>query len=178
MSDRPSAAPMVRAADRDDLAALAAVFVAAWRGGYRGVVPDDIIDAMDATVAEAELAPSLDAPDRTTLVALDADGDIVGFTIFGPDRDRDAGYLASLYVSPAAGGRGLGSSLLSAAIDGMPGVDITLWVFADNVRARRLYERAGFHPDGAEMTDQRWRAVQVRYRRDATWVDTPSSANR
>jgi ribosomal protein S18 acetylase RimI-like enzyme len=157
----------MRAADRADLPALADVFVAAWRGGYRGVVPDDVIDAMDATVAETELAPIVEAADRTTLVALDANGDIVGFTIFGPDRDRHAGYLASLYVSPAAGGHGVGSGLLRAAIDAMPGVDITLWVFAGNVRARRLYERAGFSPAGTELTDPRWRAVQVRYRRDA-----------
>jgi ribosomal protein S18 acetylase RimI-like enzyme len=158
---------MLRAADHADLPALAEVFVAAWRGGYHGVVPDDVIDAMDTTVAATELAPSVDAADRTTLVALDANGDIVGFTIFGPDRDRDAGYLASLYVDPTAGGRGIGRSLLRAAIDAMPGRDITLWVFAGNVRARRLYERAGFHPDGAQLTDPRWRAVQVRYRRDA-----------
>ena len=167
VSDRDPVVTTMRPAHRADLPALAEVFVAAWRGGYHGVVPDDVIDAMDATVAETELAPSVDAADRTTLVALDADGDIVGFTIFGPDRDRDAGYLASLYVSPTAGGRGVGWSLLNAAVEGMPGVDITLWVFAGNVRARRLYERAGFHPDGTELTDPRWRAVQIRYRRGA-----------
>jgi ribosomal protein S18 acetylase RimI-like enzyme len=167
MSNGDPVVTAMRPANRADLPALAEVFIAAWRGGYRGVVPDDVIDAMDATVAETELAPSVDAADRTTLVALDADGDIVGFTIFGPDRDRDAGYLASLYVSPMAGGRGIGWSLLNAAVEGMPGVDITLWVFAGNVRARRLYERAGFHPDGTELTDPRWRAVQIRYRRSA-----------
>jgi len=161
-----------RRATGDDLPALAEVFVAAWRGGYRGVIPDDVIDAMDTIAAAAELSPSLVVADCTTLVALDATGRVVGFTIFGPDRDRAAGYrrtgyLASLYVSPAAGGHGVGSSLLRAAIDAMPGVDITLWVFAANVRARRFYEKAGFHPDGAELTDRRWRAVQVRYRRDA-----------
>src|SRR5882672_2555696 len=123
---------------------------------------------MDVHTAAAELSPSLVAADRTTLVALDAAGAVVGFTMFGPDRDRDAGYLASLYVSPMAGGRGVGRSLLDAAIDAMPGVDITLWVFAANVQARRLYERAGFEPDGAELTDPRWRATQVRYRRAAS----------
>ena len=177
MSDRPPAVP-VRAADRADLPALAEVFVAAWRGGYHGVIPEDVIEAMDTTTAVTELGPSVDAADRTTLVALDANGGIVGFTIFGPDRDRHAGYLASLYVSPAASGHGVGSTLLRAAIDAMPGVDITLWVFAANVRARRLYERAGFHPDGTELTDPRWRAVQVRYRRDATWVGTLGTASR
>jgi ribosomal protein S18 acetylase RimI-like enzyme len=157
----------LRPATGDDLPALAEVFVAAWQGGYRGVIPDDVIDAMDARTVAAELSPSLVAADRTTLVALDATGVVIGFTIFGPDRDRDAGYLASLYVSPTAGGRGVGRSLLDAAVQAMPGVDVTLWVFADNVRARRLYERAGFEPNGGELTDPRWRAVQVRYRRAA-----------
>jgi ribosomal protein S18 acetylase RimI-like enzyme len=157
-----------RPATEDDLPALARVFVAAWQGGYRGVIPDDVVGAMDVRTAAAELSPSLVAADRTTLVALDATGEIVGFTIFGPDRDRDAGYLASLYVSPVAGGRGVGRALLEAGIQAMPGVDITLWVFAENVRARRLYERAGFEPDGAELTDPRWRAVRVRYRRPAS----------
>jgi ribosomal protein S18 acetylase RimI-like enzyme len=157
----------LRSATGDDLAALAEVFVAAWRGGYRGVIPDDVIDAMDVRAAAAELSPSLVAADRTTLVALDATGDVVGFTIFGPDRDRDAGYLASLYVSPTSAGRGIGRSLLDAAVTAMPSVDITLWVFAENVRARRLYERAGFEPDGTELTDPRWGAAQVRYRRKA-----------
>ena len=157
----------LRPATGDDLPALAEVFVAAWQSGYGGVIPDDVIDAMDVRTAAAELSPSLVAADRTTLVALDAADVVVGFTIFGPDRDRDAGYLASLYVSPTAGGRGVGRSLLEAALQAMPGVDITLWVFAENVRARRLYERAGFEPDGAELTDPRWRAVQVRYRRPA-----------
>jgi ribosomal protein S18 acetylase RimI-like enzyme len=157
----------LRPATGDDLRALAEVFVAAWRGGYRGVIPDDVVDAMDTHTAAAELSPSLIAADRTTVVALDATGAVVGFTIFGPDRDRDAGYLASLYVSPTAGGRGVGRSLLDAAIEAMPGVDITLWVFAENVRARRLYERSGFEADGAELTDPRWRAAQVRYRRKA-----------
>ena len=167
MSVQPPAVPPMRTADRSDLPALAEVFVAAWRAGYHGVIPEDVIDAMDTTTAATELGPSVDAADRTTLVALDANGDIVGFTIFGPDRDRHAGYLASLYVSPAAGGHGVGSALLTSAIAAMPGVDITLWVFAGNVRARHLYERAGFRADGTELTDPRWRAVQVRYRRDA-----------
>jgi ribosomal protein S18 acetylase RimI-like enzyme len=169
--------PTIRVATRADLPAIAAVFVAAWRAGYRGVVPDDVIESYDLATATNELSPGFDAADRTTIAALAVDaagpplGSVVGFARFGADRDapadRPGGYLASLYVHPAAGGRGVGRALLRAALDSMPGMDVTLWVFAGNAAARRLYESAGFRLDDAKLTDPRWRTPQVRYRRPA-----------
>jgi len=158
----------MRVATGDDLPALARVFVAAWHGGYHGIVPDDVIDSIDEPAAADLLAPQLTAPDRVTLVAVGPGGEIVAFATYGPDRDTPPdGYLASLYVAPEAAGHGVGRGLLDAAIAAMPGVDVTLWVFAGNARARALYERAGFIPDGAELTDPQWRTPQVRYRRPA-----------
>jgi ribosomal protein S18 acetylase RimI-like enzyme len=199
--------PTIRVATRADLPAIAAVFVAAWRAGYRGVVPDDVIESYDLATATNELAPGFEAADRTTIAALAVEaaaaahavgtadaaaptvedaaveagavdavaarpplGPVVGFARFGADRDAPAGpggYLASLYVHPAAGGRGVGRALLRTALDSMSGMDVTLWVFAGNATARRLYESAGFRLDGAELTDPRWRTPQVRYRRPA-----------
>jgi len=55
----------------------------------------------------------------------------------------------SLAVRPADRGRGIGSSLLSAAIElarRQEAVALSLSVARDNRRARRLYERAGFVP--------------------------------
>jgi hypothetical protein len=37
----------LRPATEADAPALADVFIAAWRAGYRGVVPDDVIDGLD-----------------------------------------------------------------------------------------------------------------------------------
>ncbi|HEY7173551.1 MAG TPA: GNAT family N-acetyltransferase [Micromonosporaceae bacterium] len=162
----------LRIATRADVDAMADVFIAAWRSGYRGVVPDDVIDALDVDAVVALVQPGLIDADRTTVVAVrpdtapDARPAVVGFSQFGPDRDAPAdGYVASLYVHPDAAGHGVGRALLRYALDAMPGRDVTLWVFAANARARRLYERAGFTPDGAEIVDPRWRTPQIRMRR-------------
>jgi ribosomal protein S18 acetylase RimI-like enzyme len=159
----------LRRATPADLPALAAVFVASWQGGYRGVVPDDVLDAVDEAAATAELAADADAPDRSTVVALDAGGAIVGFARYGPARapaEPGAGYLASLYVHPRAGGQGVGQQLLGHVLDELAGRPVLLDVFCANTRARHLYERAGFRPvPGSEYTDPRWQAPQLRYRR-------------
>jgi L-alanine-DL-glutamate epimerase-like enolase superfamily enzyme/ribosomal protein S18 acetylase RimI-like enzyme len=151
-----------------DAAALADVFIAAWRAGYRGVVPDDIIDALDAAEWTATLRQRLGAADRYTVVAVDDLGTPVGFAGYGEDGEhRVDGYLASLYVHPCASGTGIGVRLLRYALDAMSTVDVRLWVFEGNAAARRLYERAGFRADGARFNDPRWGVPQVRYLRPA-----------
>jgi len=66
------------------------------------------------------------------------------------DRDGEAGLL-SMWVRPAARGRGVGEALMSAAADWARdrGRDaLYLWVAEANEPARRLYERYGFTPTG------------------------------
>jgi ribosomal protein S18 acetylase RimI-like enzyme len=155
-----------REAVADDLSAMADIFVAAWRAGYRGVVPDEVIDALDADTVATDLAARLNDPVLKTVLAVDTTGQPVGFVRYGDDVDHPGeGYLAALYVHPAASGAGVGRGLLYRAIDAMPGVDVGLWVFEGNDRARALYERAGFRPEGARLTDPRWRTPQARYLR-------------
>ena len=57
--------------------------------------------------------------------------------------------------------------------------EATLWVLEDNPRARRFYERAGWHPDGARKAEERWgvRAPEVRYRKSFT-LTRPSELER
>jgi hypothetical protein len=47
-------------------------------------------------------------------------------------------------------------------------VDAVLWVLAANRRARRFYEREGWRPDGAELTDDTrgFPITELRYRRE------------
>ncbi len=85
-------------------------------------------------------------------------------------RAGEVGELYALYVTPAwwsAGvGRALMGSVLSALEDG--GYRrVALWVLADNARARRFYERAGFAADGGTNTLTGLGGVlEVRYSRD------------
>ena len=172
-ADRPVNAPpriRLRPGRPQDGPAMATVMVAAWRGGYRGVVPDEVIDGLDTGGwTDALAAPT--APGVTTAVAVTDTGAVVGFARFGPDPDDDApsaGHLASLYVDPSAAGAGVGRRLVECALAGLAADgrhEVSLWVFRDNARARALYERCGFVCDGVELTDARWRTPQVRYRR-------------
>jgi RimJ/RimL family protein N-acetyltransferase len=47
-------------------------------------------------------------------------------------------------------------------------LQVTLWVLDGNARARRFYEAAGFHPDGAVEEDDRsgFALREVRYRKE------------
>jgi ribosomal protein S18 acetylase RimI-like enzyme len=63
------------------------------------------------------------------------------------------GEVYALYVSPDWWSTGTGRSLMAAALTALSQAGYqraVLWVLADNARARRFYERAGFAADGAE----------------------------
>jgi ribosomal protein S18 acetylase RimI-like enzyme len=167
----PATAVRLRRAVPDDAAEMAAVMVAAWHHAYPGIVADDVIAAQTVQrwepVLAAAVAPGA-APDTGAVVAVDGADHVVAFAGFRPDPDdRRLGHLASLYVDPAAAGRGIGRRLVERTLAELASTGrrtVTLWVFRDNARARELYERCGFRADGTELVDLRWRVPQVRYR--------------
>lgn len=101
------------------------------------------------------------------------EGGMLGFTMPGVSRDPDAtgdvGEVRTMFAVPAAWGRGVGDTLMAAALDDLRErgcSEATLWSFVDNERANRFYERHGFTRDGAERTEEAWaRIPEVRYRR-------------
>lgn len=161
----------VRPATPDDARAVARIHVAGWREGYRGLLPDAHLDALDVEEEVVgwtrALTGGVDA-----LVAHDGD-DVLGFATLGPTRDDDlpdaTGEVYALYVRPGTWRRGVGSALLDAALDHLRtrGRDAAgLWTLATNVRARTFYEAHGWHVDGAEKVEERPGLVlhEVRYR--------------
>jgi GNAT superfamily N-acetyltransferase len=68
------------------------------------------------------------------------DGELIGFAAIADD------WLRHLYVAPAWQGRGIGRALLARAMADHRAMEagLSLWVFAENRRARALYGRVGF----------------------------------
>jgi ribosomal protein S18 acetylase RimI-like enzyme len=64
------------------------------------------------------------------------DAGILGFAAIGDSM------LNYLYVEPQASGCGIGSALYAHAVSRRP-AGFTFWVFQENERARRFYERHG-----------------------------------
>jgi GNAT superfamily N-acetyltransferase len=152
------------------------VHVGTWQGAYRGLLPDEHLDALDVARWTAGWQRLLtgERPRAAALVAV-ADERVVGFVDVVPSRDDDAAAdtaeVTSIYVLPAAWGTGAGRALMAAAVDSSRSEGFraaTLWVLRGNERARRFYERAGWSVDGTEKDDvvAGVTVTEVRYRRD------------
>ncbi len=161
----------VRRAVPPDALAIAGIHVSAWRAAYRTLMPDDILDSLSVASREARWRRILGTPDSNSRVWVAVDGDlVVGFASTAPTVDEDASpgtaELYTLYLDPSWIGQGVGSLLLDHAVTdlGARGFAlVTLWVLAENRRARDFYARAGWAPDGGQQTDEM--GPQVRYAR-------------
>jgi len=134
-----------------DIDPVAALHVRAWQAGYAGIVPAEVLDALDPARFAARRRRQPTPSGAHTLVA-EEDGVVVGFASFGPDRSEErAGELYAIYVDPEHWEAGVGGRLIAAARDALTPhfAQLRLWVLEDNHRARRFYERHGLAPDGA-----------------------------
>lgn len=165
----------IRVASPEDAPAIALVHVAAWRVAYRGLLPQEHLDQLDeGRRAEvwAHLISSADERSRTHVAELEGVG-IIGFANAAPSRDADTslvGEIPAIYVHPDRWGSGAGRALMESARVWLVGAGFrtaTLWVLADNVRAREFYEADGWRPDGTVKHDESrgFPVVEVRYDR-------------
>ena len=154
---------VIRSAQPDDAAAVARVHVDSWRGAYRGLLPDRILDGLSVSGREIlwrqRLGSGEGAP--TTLAAV-LDGEVGGFVTL-LDQARDSGESAgvgeipALYVSPSHWGSGAGSALLDAAGRELAAAgcrQAILWMLAGNERAERFYTGRGWTDDGGRRSSQ------------------------
>ncbi|WP_336923284.1 GNAT family N-acetyltransferase [Aquipuribacter sp. SD81] len=172
----------LRRADVDDAAGLARVHVRAWQAAYRGVMPDEALDALDVARRTEGWRRLLEGPHRAGLTVAAGPGLVLGFAHAGAAREAatgDDGELFALNVDPAAWRGGVGTALLAAAeADLLAGGHATarLWVVTANPRARAFYSRHGWRADGVERTARlqvAGHAVDVAETRYAKTLTTP-----
>ncbi|MFD4918118.1 GNAT family N-acetyltransferase [Streptomyces virginiae] len=160
----------VRVMTEADVTAVSEIRVTGWKAAYAGIVPQSYLDRMTVEADEHRRRRYVTGSDKVTtdLVAVDARGGVVGWACLGPSSTA-VGELHALYVQPSLIGTGIGRSLLRA-VHGIAAAQgfgsVLLWVLADNARARRFYERAGYAADGAVQADDYdgVSVTEVRYR--------------
>ena len=155
----------IRPAVAGDAGAMAEVFVAAWREAYPGVVPEAVLAGLDHGRTARWLAGLIDErAEGETDVAV-ADERVIGFVRYGTRPPEPVGYVFGLYVHPAQAGRGVGRALLGHAERRLreQGMEVvSLHVFEANERARRLYAKAGYAPDGSTRVEPEYEATEIR----------------
>jgi ribosomal protein S18 acetylase RimI-like enzyme len=138
--------PSIRPGTESDLDAVAAIKVANWAETYRELIPPDVLAPfLDLGHAVTDLREAIEPADAQFLVAEDATGPIVGFSLAYLDEKPDP-WLESLHVAAAWRGRGVGTGLMrdvARAIRARGGNSMRLGVVKGNRGAGRLYERLG-----------------------------------
>jgi tRNA (guanine37-N1)-methyltransferase len=146
------------AADVPEIAALAALT-------FPLACPPSSTAADQAAFIAAHLSPAhvagwVAAADHSVLVAQDAAGALVGYTLVihqadGPPEPemaaivplRPVAYLSKCYVHPAAQGQGVAGTLMTATLDAARAAGAAgswLGVNGENLRAQAFYRRSGF----------------------------------
>ena len=140
----------IRQSNTSDTSAIARVRVESWRAAYRGIVPDDFLDGMDAAQwADGYRRFLENPPDRLVSFVAEVDRTIVGMAAAGPNRDHDTPYSAELfliYLLPGYWRRGIGLKLVDATARSLIDLGLSsmiVWVLAENWPARRFYEALG-----------------------------------
>jgi GNAT superfamily N-acetyltransferase len=138
---------------------VARINVEGWRVAYRGIVPDEYLDAMRPSDRIERVTQRLGAADpAATLLAVGEDGSVGAYAGLSAVRDAEdrhprlwTGELAALYADPVLRGSGAGGAVHDAGVGYLTEqgfAHAVLWVLEDNEPSRRFYEARGWTCDG------------------------------
>ena len=130
---------------------LAHIMIAAWRSGFRDVLPAEIIEKYTQFHPCADMFRQIlsSGVGRMYLAALN--GKSVGLLYLLSEGDSVR--IEALLTVPEVWGKGVAAALMTQALaDASSCKEITVWPFAQNHRARRFYEKHGFSPTGKTRT--------------------------
>jgi ribosomal protein S18 acetylase RimI-like enzyme len=155
---------VIRPGTRADAEAVARVHLRTRQHAYAELLPAE-------RLAAESLQQRIEQWARWPPLVAEENDQIVGFVSVGSSRDKlTDGELYAIYVDPDHWRSGIGRDLIRAGEERLRELghtDAVLWVFEDNLRARRFYEHAGWQLDAARRTTKTFgvSVQEVRYRK-------------
>ena len=144
----------------EDAAGIARVRAESWIDTYRGIVPDEFLDAIDVGEwTERQRRNMMQQPDDLVTLVAETRGLVVGWVVGGPNRDAAfdyAGELYAIYLLPEYQRRGIGRELTEAVARWLVDQGLNsmiLWVLEQNLRARHFYEALDGRQCGERQTN-------------------------
>ena len=141
---------------------LADIMISAWKSGFKGILPEDIIEKYTQFGPCAEMFRQLIASGAGNLYLAQLDGKPAGLLYWL--MEGDSARIEALLTVPEVWGRGVAPALMERALaDTSSCKAVTVWPFRDNHRARRFYEKHGFSPTGKSRIGDAEETEYVRF---------------
>ena len=150
----------VRNAEFEDMKRLGHIMSVSFRTAFADFVSKE---TLDACVQEENCIALLEGIFREGQMHFLIGGDS-GMLVW--QRRSDDAEIVAIHSLPKSWGTGLGHAMLAEALKQIGEGAVFLWAFRENKRARRFYEKHGFHRDGTERISDFDGAGEVRYVRN------------
>lgn len=163
---------MIRPAARSDAAEMAATAIAAWREGFRGLVPEHVDPERSWSARRIEERLERAGMEAGELLVAESGGVVRGLVLYGRSRDQgapsDEGEVIALYVHPDKWRSGLGRGLVDGALEHLREAgfrEAIVWTLAGSERNLAFYASLGFERDGGSQRRPSFGSpLEVRFR--------------
>ena len=158
MTEKRGVAKMtVHSAKFEEMALAAEIMITSFHRAFAGFVSPETMDACtDPTNCRKMLEEIYQEGKMNFLMGGDQ-----GFLCW--QETENGAEIVALHSIPESWGTGLGYAMLTEAFKQIGDRPVYLWAFKENARARRFYEKNGFHWDGSERVSEFDGALEVRY---------------
>ena len=160
---------IVRKMTESDCKAIGELYAAAWKEGYKGLIPQDHLDRI--TPEKFEVRSHVNGfLDEGSFVAVEGERIVAHCHARAADEPKMRGWgeIHTLYTHPACWRRGYGTAVFKRAeqwLSEQGFKDVYLYVLDGNERAERFYKAQGYFPNmdtlccdlgGVIVTDNRF----------------------
>ena len=163
----------IRKAIAEDAYDLAFCHISSWQSAYKGIVPDEYLEKM--LIEKDQLIERYRNNIKDTgypeYFCVMYDGKIIGFIIINISFDNEKhniGEIWAVYLIEEFRNMGYGKEMLKFSIEKLKNLEseeIFLWVFEENIKARKFYEKNNFNYNG-EKRENSWYGkplIQLKY---------------
>ena len=147
----------VRNAEFEDIKQLGHIMAVSFRSAFSDFVTSQTLDACAQEKGCIALLEGIFQEGKMHFL-MDGDSGMLVWEDAG-----DGAQIVAIHSLPESWGTGLGKAMLVEALRQIGDRPVFLWAFKDNKRARRFYEKNGFHWDGTERVSEFDDALEVRY---------------
>ena len=134
--------------------------VSCWQSAYRGIVPEEYLANMKKQRLEKNRKALTDPGDCEYYCAIYGER-MIGILVINKNHSEN---FWAIYLIEEFWGKGYGKKLLDFAVDELKSAGhkkICLWVFEENYRARRFYEKHGFSFDRTKKVVDKYGGVPL-----------------